>query len=105
MADAAAGVGDVAGVARDDMEVKLRHGLAGSGAVVETEVESVGRRAEVRSQVLLRPINPDQEPCLVGAGQVLETGHRPAGNDEGVAWGDWEFVGDDSEEVIEGQDA
>ena len=29
MADAAAGIGDVASVARDDVEVELRHGLAG----------------------------------------------------------------------------
>lgn len=29
MADAAAGVGNVARVARDDMEVELRHGLVG----------------------------------------------------------------------------
>ena len=61
MADAAAGVRDVAGVARDDAEVELWHGLAGRGAVVEAEVEGVGGGGEVRSQVLLGPVGaPDR---------------------------------------------
>jgi hypothetical protein len=34
VADAAAGIGDVAGVARDDVEVELGHGLAGGEAIV-----------------------------------------------------------------------
>jgi len=53
VADAAAGVGDVADVARDRVEVELRHGLAGGGAVVEAEVEGVGGGGELGSQVLL----------------------------------------------------
>jgi hypothetical protein len=47
VADAAAGVGNVAGVARDDVEMELGHGLAGGGAVVEAEVEGIGRGGEV----------------------------------------------------------
>jgi len=62
MADAAAGVGDVAGVARDNMKVELRHGLAGGGAIVEAKIEGVGRWRELRGQVLLGPINSTLKP-------------------------------------------
>ena len=40
--EAAATVEDVAGVARDDVEVKLGNRLAGGRAVVDAEVEGVG---------------------------------------------------------------
>ena len=61
MADAAAWVGDVAGVAGNDVEMKLGPSLASSGAVVEAEVEGVGGGGEVRSQVLLGPVGaPDR---------------------------------------------
>ena len=58
VADAAAGVGDVAGVARDDLELELGHGLAGVGAVVQVEVEGVGCLAQIRGQVLWGPVDP-----------------------------------------------
>jgi hypothetical protein len=45
MADAAAWIGDVAGVAGDDVEMELGDGLAGGGAVVKAEVESVTLKA------------------------------------------------------------
>lgn len=105
VADAAAGIGDVAGVARDDVEVELGHGLAGGEAIVEAEIESVGCGAEVRSQVLLRPVDPHEEPGLFDAGQVLEKGHGPAGDDQSMAVGDWELVGDDGEEIIQGENS
>ena len=92
MADATAGVGDVAGVTRDYVEVELWHGLAGGWAIVEAEIEGVGHWSELRGQVLLRPVDPDKEAGLFGAGHVLEPGDWPAGNNECVAWGDWEFV-------------
>jgi len=85
VADAAARVGDVAGVAGYDVEMKLRHGLAGGGAVVEAEVEGVGRGIEVRGQVLLRPDDPDEEAGFLGIGKLLEPGDGPARDDEGVA--------------------
>jgi hypothetical protein len=78
VADAASRVWNVAGVPRDDVEVEVRHGLASGGAIVEAEVESVGCRAEVRSQVLLGPVNPDQEPGLFGASQVFAPSERVA---------------------------
>jgi len=64
--DAAAGIGHVAGVARDDVEMELHHGLAGGRAVIQAEVEGVGRGAEVRGEVLLRPINPGDKASLLG---------------------------------------
>ena len=66
MSDAAAGIGHVAGVTRDDVEMELHHGLAGGGAVIQAEVEGVGRGAEVRGEVLLRPINPGDKASLLG---------------------------------------
>ena len=42
MADAAAGGGDIAGVAGDDVEMELGDGLAGGWAIVEAEIEGVG---------------------------------------------------------------
>lgn len=42
VANAAAWVRDVAGVAWDDVKMKLRNGLAGGGAVIEPDVEGVG---------------------------------------------------------------
>ena len=51
MADAAARVGDVARVAGDDVEAEVGHGLAGGGAVVETEFESVGLGSQLGGQV------------------------------------------------------
>lgn len=94
MAEAAAGIGDVAGVARDDVEMELRHGLACGGAIIEAEIEGVGRGGQVRGQMLLGPVDPDEETGLFGAGQLLEPGDGPAGNNQRVAWGDGELVGD-----------
>jgi hypothetical protein len=45
--------------------VELEHGLAGGRAIVEAEVEGVWRGGEVRGQVLLRPVDPDQEAGLL----------------------------------------
>ena len=45
MPDAVAGIGDVASVAGDDVEMELGDGLAGGGAVVKAEVESVTLKA------------------------------------------------------------
>jgi hypothetical protein len=73
--------------------------------IVEAEIESVGCGAEVRSQVLLRPVDPHEERGLFGAGQVLEKGHGPAGDDQSMAGGDWELVGDDGEEIIQGENS
>jgi hypothetical protein len=44
------------------MKVELRHGLAGGGAIVEAEIEGVGRWSELRGQVLLGPINSTLKP-------------------------------------------
>ena len=42
VADAAAWVGDVAGVARDEVDVEVEDGLAGGFADVDADVEAVG---------------------------------------------------------------
>ena len=80
----------------------LGHGLAGSGAVVHAEVECIGGGDEVRRQVWLGPVDPDNQAGLFGAGQFLEPGDRSASADQGMAWRGGEFVQDDSEEVIGG---
>ena len=49
VADAAAGVGDVAGVAGGDVEMDLRDGLPGRGSVVGVEAEGVGSSRRRRS--------------------------------------------------------
>ena len=41
--NAAPGIRNVTRVARNHMEMKLRHGLAGSGAIVQTKIEGIGR--------------------------------------------------------------
>ncbi len=87
------------------MEVELRHGLAGDGAIIQAEVESVGLRVQLGGQVLLGPVNPDEEAGLLRTGQLLESGDGPAGNNQRVTWGDWEFVGDNREEVVHGEKA
>lgn len=46
MADAAAWVGHVAEIARDHMDVNVRHGLAGSGTGVEADVVAIRLRVE-----------------------------------------------------------
>ena len=66
--DAAAGVRNVPGVTWNDVEMELQHGLAGGGAIVEAEVEGVRRRAEVSLQVLLGPVDPDEETSFLRAG-------------------------------------
>ena len=43
VADAAAGVGHVAGVAGDQVDVEVEDGLAGGGADVDADVVAVGR--------------------------------------------------------------
>ncbi len=53
----------------------------------------------------LSPVDPNQEPGLLPNREVLEAGDRPAGDDEGVAWGDWELIGDDGKQIIEGLEA
>ena len=83
----------------------LGHGLAGGGAVVQAEVERVGSWRQRRSQVLLGPVDPNQQARLFGGGQLLESGDRSAGNNQRVAWGDWEVVGDDGEKVVHGEKA
>jgi hypothetical protein len=59
----------------------------------------------VRGQVLLGPINPDQQAGLFGGGQLLEPGDGAAGDDQGMPRRDWVFVLDDGEEVVEGDQA
>lgn len=98
------GVGDIACVAGDDVEMELGDGLAGSRAVVEAEVEGVGRWSELRGQVLLGPVDPDEKAGLFGGGQLLEPGDRAARDNESMAGGDGEFVGDHSKEVVEGEE-
>lgn len=61
MPDAAPGIGHVAGVPWDDMEMELGAGLAGGGAVVEVETEGVRRGGDVQGQVLLCPTIPGEE--------------------------------------------
>ena len=57
-------------------------------------------RAARGGQVLLSPINPDQQAGLFGGCQFLEAGDRAAGDDEGMAWRDGELVCDRGEEVV-----
>ena len=83
----------------------MGYGLAGGRTVVEAEIEGVRSGGEVRSQVLLGPVDPDKQACLFGAREVLEPGDGPAGNNECVAWGDGEFIGDDREEVVHSEEA
>ena len=64
MANAAARIGNIASVAWNDVEMKLGYGLAGGGAVVETEVKGVRRRCEGGAEVFLSPINPHQEAVI-----------------------------------------
>ena len=42
VAHAAARIGDVAGVARNYVDVQVRNGLAGGGAGVDADIEAVG---------------------------------------------------------------
>ncbi len=103
MADAATGIGDVAGVARDYVEVELRHCLAGGWAVVEAEVEGVGFRIQLGGQVLLGPVDPDEQAGFLGVGEFLEPSDWTAGNNQCVAWRDGELVGDNCKQVVGGQ--
>jgi len=102
--DATTRVRDVAGITRDHMEMELEHGLAGSGAIIEAEVEGVRRRAQIDGQELLCPVNPNEKSCLFGGGEVVEPSDWPAGDNQGVTRRDGEFVGNDREEVVEGSD-
>ena len=45
-ADTSTRIGNVTGVTRDDVDVQLSDRLAGSNAVVETDVEALGFRVE-----------------------------------------------------------
>jgi hypothetical protein len=100
MADAAAGVRDVTGVAWDDVEVELRNGLAGGEAVVQAEVEGVGLRVQLGSEVLLDPVDPDEQSGFFRGSQLLKASRGPTSNDQCVAGRDGELVGDDGKQFI-----
>jgi len=91
-------VGNVTSEARDNVEMELRHGVAGGWAVIETEVESVWSGRLKGGYVLLGPVDPDEKPGLFGASELLESGNRAADNNEGVT-GDGEFVLNHREET------
>jgi len=110
-----AGLSAVSGERRADVLTVVRHAvpetsseqlfqaLAGGRAVVEAKVEAVRRRGQMRGQVLLGPINPGQQAGLLGARQILKSGHGAARDDERVARGDGETVGDHCEQVVHGE--
>jgi hypothetical protein len=90
VADASARIGDVPGVARDDVEVQVKDGLARGRANVPADVEAVG------------PITPEdllagngdggeQIPLLLGGGIPLG-GDVTARDDKGVPGGHGEGI-------------
>ena len=103
--DSAAGIWDIACVAGDDVEMELRHGLAGGGAVVGTKVESVRWGRKVCGQVLSGPINPYEQTGFLGAGKFLKAGDGSARDNQGVAGRDRKFVGHDGKEFVGGENA
>jgi hypothetical protein len=51
----------------DDVELKLENCLVGGGTIVGAKVEGVRCRGGVRVQMLLGPVDPDEEAGFFGA--------------------------------------
>ena len=58
--DATPRISHIAGIAWDDMKMKLWHRLAGGFAVVHAQIESLRLRCQSGEQLLLRPVHPVQ---------------------------------------------
>ena len=82
-AHATGGVGDVAGVPGDEVDVEVRYGLAGSLVFVDADVVSVGVVLVV--EVLAHAVEEGEEGKALLGGGVGDGGDVPAGDDEGVA--------------------
>ncbi len=65
--------------------MELGHVLAGGRTVNEAKVVGPGSRRECCREVLLGPINPIKQACLLSAGQFLKMGDRAAGDYEAMA--------------------
>ena len=87
-------------VAGDDVHVQMGDGLAGRLACVEADVVSVG--VEVAIQGVLHLLDEGEDGLLFFWGGFEPRLHDPAGDDEGVAFGDGVVVADREGEVVGG---
>ena len=74
---AAPRIGHVAGVARDHVDMHMRHGLAGGGATVEADVIAIGLGIEPLVQELLHVADEVHERRLLFARALEERRHHP----------------------------
>ncbi len=102
MANAAPGIGDVAGIPRDDMDMDMGDGLAGGGAGIEPDVVAVGFGGEGGVEVVFDGVDEIEEGGLFGGSGVEPGGDEPARDDEGVSRGDGESVGERKGEGVGG---
>ena len=98
MAHAAARVGDVAVVARDQVDVQVEDGLAGGFADVDADVEAVGAVA-AGDQLSASVEAGGQGRSLLGGG-VEPGGDVPSRDDEQVAFADREGVPEGPREAV-----
>lgn len=100
MADATSGIGDVAGVAWDYVEMQLGDGLAGGWAIVKAEIKSVGLSFENGLQMLHPPIHPVEQSKLFFLRKLVKAGNEAFDDDEGMTWGNGIFVASDEEQLV-----
>lgn len=96
MADAAAGIRHVTEIARDDMDVDMRDGLAGGGPGVEADVVAIGLRIEAEVEEALGVDELD----ILGVGRLMGADLARASVWKGVAKGT--IRGTDSKHLIPG---
>jgi hypothetical protein len=89
-ADAASGIGHIAGASGNDVDMGVRDGLTGRATVVETDGECVHAEAGLECGAHFGDEIP--ECGDIGLRQIKETGGVAARDNEGVALGDWKAV-------------
>ena len=103
-ADAAAGRGVVAGPSGDKVQMAVKNGLAGRGAVIRAEVKAGNSGIgglKISGDHLRQPVGGGP---FVG-GEVAEGGDMAAGNDEGMAVADRIAIAEGHAGTILGQNA
>ena len=81
MAGAPDGLDGVAADARHDVEMQVRDGLSGSGAVIDADIEAVGLEAEIEFSLRLRK-QIDHAGAQVRAADLAEKIQNAGQNDQ-----------------------
>jgi hypothetical protein len=87
-------------IPRYDMDVDMRHGLAGGGAGVEADVVAVGLRVEPEVEQTFGFLHQRHQRGLFVVGRIEPRFHDAAGGDEDMSGGDRETIEDRKCQII-----